>query len=171
MKRRDLLIASAVAISQGYARADAPKVQSLDEALSWLGKLDKAAHAKTTGEWPLVAVLEHLSQSVEMSMNGFPKPNSALFQDTVGSAAFGFFKWRGRMSHSLSEPVPGALALSEAGDWRPASARLAAALSRFKAHQGPLKPHFAYGLLDKDDFARAHVMHIANHQDEILVIL
>ena len=73
------------------------------------------------------------------------------------------------MSHSLGEPIPGAATLSSAGDWRAASARLAAALSRFKAHQGPLQPHFAYGLLSKGDFARAHVMHITNHQDEIML--
>ncbi|MES2512316.1 MAG: DUF1569 domain-containing protein [Pseudomonadota bacterium] len=172
MKRRDFIshtLLTSAALANGFAWADMPKVQSLDDALLWLGKIDKAGNARSTGTWPLAAVMEHLAQSVEMSMDGFPKPNSALFQHTAGSAAFAVFKWRGEMSHHLSEPIPGAPVLTQAADWRPASARLRAALSRFMQHQGPLKPHFAYGLLSKDNFARAHVMHIANHQDEILI--
>ena len=43
------------------------------------------------------------------------------------------------------------------------------AIQRFAAHNGALKPHFAYGALAKSDFALAHGLHIANHQDEILV--
>lgn len=149
--------------------ADLPKVQSLDDVLRWLAALEKAGGARTTGAWPLVSMLEHMAQSVEMSMDGFPQPKSALFQNTAGAAAFAVFKWRGRMSHGLSEPIPGAAALTPAGDWRPASARLGAAVTRFGLHQGPLKPHFAYGALSKSDFALAHTLHIANHQDEIVL--
>lgn len=149
--------------------ADQPKVQSLDDVLRWLDKLDKAASVKTTGQWPMVSVLEHMAQSIEMSLDGFPQAKSAIFQNTAGAAAFAFFKWRGQMSHSLSEPIPGAAVLSREGEWRPASARLRTAVARFTSHQGPLKPHFAYGALSKADFALAHVFHIANHQDEIVL--
>jgi hypothetical protein len=168
MQRRDFLLTTAAVFSGGYAMADQPKVQSLDDALRWLDALDQAASVQATGAWPLVSVLEHLAQSIEMSLDGFPQPRSAVFQHTAGAAAFAFFKWRGRMSHGLSEPIPGAPALSPAGDWRPASARLRAAIARFTPYQGPLKPHFAYGALDKTDFALAHAFHIANHQDEIV---
>lgn len=149
--------------------ADLPKVQSLDEVLRWLDRVEKSPGARTTGAWPLGSVLEHLSQSVEMSMDGFPEPKSALFQNTAGSAAFAFFKWRGRMSHGLAEPIPGAPSLSAQGDWRPGAQRLRAAINRFNSHQGALKPHFAYGALDKADFALAHAFHVANHQDEIVL--
>jgi hypothetical protein len=43
-------------------------------------------------------------------------------------------------------------------------------VQRFQAYTGPLKPHFAYGDLSRSDYALAHVLHIANHQDEIAVI-
>jgi Protein of unknown function (DUF1569) len=168
MKRRHFLLTSAT-LAGGYALADLPKVQSLDDAMRWLDKLDKAASVKTTGAWPMVALLEHMSQSVEMSLDGFPHPKSAIFQSTAGAAAFSFFKWRGQMSHSLSEPIPGAPLLATAGDWRPASRRLSATITRFNQHQGLLKPHFAYGTLSKSDFALAHAFHIANHQDEIVL--
>ena len=114
-------------------------------------------------------MFEHLAQSIEMSIDGFPQPRSALFQNTAGSAAFAWFRWRGQMSHGLAEPIPGAPALGAGADWSPAAQRLRTAINRFNAHTGPLKPHFAYGALTKPEFALAHQMHISNHQDEIVL--
>jgi hypothetical protein len=172
MKRREF-VAGAVSVAAlsagGWAMADEPKVQSLSHALKWLDTLEKAASVKTTGQWPMLPVLEHLAQSIEFSMSGFPQPKSALFQNTAGAAAFAFFKWRGRMSHGLAEPIPGAAALTMQGDWRLGAARLRTAIDKFNAHSGPLMPHFAYGALDKAEYTLAHVFHIANHQDEIAV--
>jgi hypothetical protein len=117
----------------------------------------------------MLAVFEHLAQSIEMSLDGFPQPKPAWFQATVGSAAFAFFGLRGRMSHGLTEPIPGAPELTQHEDWKPGAERLRVAVGRFKAHTGPLHPHFAYGALSRPDFARAHAFHIANHQDGIVV--
>jgi Protein of unknown function (DUF1569) len=171
MNRRKVLLTPLVlALATSSALADLPKVQSLDEAVRWLDRLEKASAVKTSGAWPLVAVLEHLAQSIEMSMDGFPAPNSALFQSTVGAAAFAVFGWRGKMSHSLTDPIPGAPPLSQMGNWQPAAARLRAAITRFNASKADaLRPHFAYGKLSKPDFAMAHAFHIANHQDEIVL--
>lgn len=145
------------------------KVQSLSQALFWLDQLEAAPDVKATGAWPLSAVLEHLSQSIEMSMDGFPQAKSAWFQNTLGATAFTLFKWRGKMSHSLAEPILGAPALSPAPSWRPAAQRLRTAIARFNTYSPALKPHFAYGTLSKSDYAIAHSLHIANHQDEIAV--
>lgn len=149
--------------------ADLPKIRTLDDSMRWLDRIEKAGSVKTSGAWPVGAVLEHLAQSIEMSMDGYPQPRGELFQRTAGTAAFAYFKWRGEMSHGLAEPIPGAPALVAGADWRPAALRLRQAIKRFSAHTGPLKPHFAYGPLAKEDFALAHRLHIANHQDEIVV--
>jgi Protein of unknown function (DUF1569) len=174
MQRRSFLlhsaaIASSVAVPAQLWAQEAGKVQSLAGALLWLDQLEAAPGVKTSGAWPLSAVLEHLSQSIEMSMDGFPQPKSALFQNTVGTAAFTVFKLRGKMSHSLAEPIPGAPVLTPSLAWRPAAARLRAAITRFNGNSAALKPHFAYGNLSKSDYAVAHSMHIANHQDEISI--
>ena len=145
------------------------KVQSLSDALRWLDQLQQAPGIKTTGAWPLVAILEHMAQSIEMSMQGFPQPKSALFQNTLGTAAFTVFKWRGAMNHSLSEPIPGAAVLTTTGAWQSTAGRLQKAIEAFNASKEPLKPHFAHGKLSKADFALAHTLHIANHQDEIAI--
>lgn len=104
-----------------------------------------------------------------MSLDGFPEPKSALFQATAGAAAFTFFKWRGKMSHGLTEPIPGAARLAQVDDWCLAGPRLRAAIIRFSRFNGALKPHFTYGRLSRADFSLAHVFHIANDQDEIVV--
>jgi hypothetical protein len=150
------------------AFAAAP-VQSLDDALRWLDAVERSPSARTTAGWPLPAVLEHLAQSIEYSMTGFPQQKSALFQATVGAAAFAVFKWRGRMSHGLTEPIPGAPALTPSGSLPPAAQRLRSAVERFNGYGGALQPHFAYGALDKRDYALAHAMHIADHQREIVL--
>jgi Protein of unknown function (DUF1569) len=174
MQRRSFLtrtsvIATAICLPAPLFANDSAKVQSLAHALLWLDQLEAAPGVKTSGAWPLSAVLEHLAQSIEMSMEGFPQPKSALFQNTVGSAAFTIFKFRSQMSHSLAEPIPGAPVLTPSPAWRPSAARLRAAIARFTTHSAPLKPHFAYGNLSKPDFAIAHSMHMANHQDEISI--
>lgn len=146
----------------------AQTVRSLTEALHWLDAIDRTP-ARSTGQWPLSAVLQHLAQSIEMSMDGFPLPKPRWFQATVGSAAFAVFGWRGQMSHGLAEPIPGAPALDMQQALPLASHRLRAAIQRFEAHTQPLQPHFAYGALSKSDYALAHTLHIADHQREITV--
>ena len=172
MKRRTLLqtplLAASIAATP-WARADEPRVTTLSDGQRWLDRLQAAREVRTTGAWPLPAVLEHLAQSIEMSMDGFPQPRGALFQNTLGAAAFAVFSWRGRMTHGLAEPIPGAPALRHDAPLPEAAARLRAAMDRFERHQGALAPHFAYGTLDKVRFAQAHSFHIANHQDEIVV--
>jgi hypothetical protein len=143
--------------------------RSLDDCLRWLDSVDRAASVNTTGAWPLSTILEHLAQSVEMSIDGYPVAKGALFQNTAGRAAFNVFRWRGRMRHGLAQPIPGAPMLGAGADWQAAAQRLRGAIARFEAHQGTLEPHFAYGALSKQDYALAHCMHIANHRDEIVV--
>lgn len=168
MKRRTLLQAPLL-LAPLTGWADSPTVGSLPDARRWLDRLAAARGARSTGAWPLPAVLEHLAQSIEMSLDGYPQPRSALFQNTLGAAAFAVFQWRGRMSHGLDEPIPGAPPLALPGDLTASVARLRAAIARFDGHSGALAPHFAYGRLDKAQYARAHAFHIANHQDEIVL--
>ena len=114
--------------------------------------------------WTWSQTLEHCAQSIEFSLVGFPEPKSAVFQHTAGAAAFSLFAWRGRMSHNLAEPIPGAPLLdAHTPDASAALARLKAAVTAFEAHPGPLHPHFAYGVLSRSQYEQAHAMHLANH--------
>ena len=170
MNRRHFLVTQSLLVASPLAFATSTqKVQTLNGALIWLDLLEKSTTPRATGAWPLAAVLEHLAQSIEMSMSGFPEPKSAIFQSTVGAGAFAVFKWRGKMTHALNDPIPGAPALTSSGSWQTSAQRLRKAILDFDGFSGAIKPHFAYGALSKREFAQAHVFHIANHQDEIIL--
>jgi hypothetical protein len=169
-RRRLLLAAGAVPLA-GLAACSEPPLATFPDfdavrrTLSALGP-----QARTTSGWPLAQVLQHAAQSIEFSLDGFPAPKSPLFQSTVGKGAWSVFNARGRMSHSLTEPIPGAPALDAALPLERASTRLVAAIERFERHGGTLRPHFAYGELDKRAYTRAHLMHLANHWTEVATI-
>lgn len=136
---------------------------SLDEALAELAQLAGSGEPVSHTTWNWAKTLTHCAQSIEFSMTGFPESKSALFQNTVGAAAYNVFAWRGRMTHDLAEPIPGAPALDDATDIPTAETRLRAAIEQFRQWQGEFKPHFAYGELSKAQYELAHAMHLANH--------
>jgi hypothetical protein len=165
-QRRRLLLA-APAVPLALAGCGSASVQTLPTVAVALQAIEGLATGwRSTGAWSLAQVLNHAAQSIEYSMNGFPESKSALFRATLGSAAFAVFDARGAMSHSLAEPIPGAPALAAADALPAAIGRASTALRAFEAHAGSLAPHFAYGTLDKAQYTRAHLMHLANHWSE-----
>ena len=138
--------------------------RALDTAFKRLDQLD-LSKIQSTGDWDLGRMFSHLAQGVEFSMQGFPKQKPKLFQATVGKAAFTLFHLRGRMSHGLDQEIPGEVITNVTAD--EGLQRLWTSLETFRDHSDPLHPHFAYGLLSKTRFARAHLLHIDNHLEEI----
>ncbi len=116
-----------------------------------------------SGDWNAIVTLHHLAQSIEFSMTGYPEHKPDWFKSTAGKAAFKVFSAKGQMKHGLAEPIPGAPDLIDDGNIQNAYQRLVLALNNFADYSGPLKPHFAYGELSKEDYALAHVMHVNNH--------
>lgn len=149
------------------AKPDVRTFADIDGARRWLDALSRQASARSLTEWSLAQVLEHAAQSVEFSLHGFPEAKPAWFQASAGALAFAVFDRQGAMRHGLTEPIPGAPGLA-ATELAPAAQRLDAALQAFVTHAGPLMPHFAYGALDKAQYTRAHLMHLANHAEMIV---
>ncbi len=163
MQRRSVL-AAGVAAPVLLGGCDVKPVAQFADIAAALRALETLPPTARMAEgWTLTQVLEHAAQSVEFSLRGFPQLKPAWFSATVGKLAFATFDARGRMSHGLSEPIPGAPALASALALPDAVARLTKALKDFDTHTGPLRPHFAYGALDKGAYARAHLMHLADH--------
>jgi Protein of unknown function (DUF1569) len=102
-------------------------------------------------------------------MSGYPEQDSIFFQNTVGKLVFSFFSSKGKMTHGLTDPVPGAPPLEIQEDPTSALVRLRTALMDFQDYQGQLKPHFSYGELSKEEFAVAHVIHLNNHLEELKI--
>ncbi len=144
----------------------AERFASVDAALNTLAAL-KTQASRMTGAWDLPHVLHHTAQSIEYSMSGFPQLRPAWFRATLGSYAFALFNARGQMTHELAEPIPGSTAITQGQPLAPAIDQAVAALQAFDRHTGALAPHFAYGALDKAAYTRAHLMHLANHWNEV----
>lgn len=169
MNRRRLLLAAAA----GFVGAGAGVWQTLGPALP-SAQLSLAAVRERllatreqalaySGAWSLSELWQHLAQSIEFSMQGFPELKPAWFRGSVGPAAFAVFGARGAMRHGLDEPIPSAPALQAGEAEAQAFNRLITALDQFVAWQGPLQPHFAYGALDKQEYALAHALHVMDH--------
>ena len=97
------------------------------------------------GEWDPAQIFTHCAQSVEYSMSQFPEHKSNLFKSTIGKLAFSAFSSKGKMTHALNEPIPGAPKLNKKVDAIMALNRLKKSLVDFNNYQGTLAPHFAYG--------------------------
>lgn len=151
------------ACSHGDAIDRQLRFSSLGAALDEAERLAGNAPLDPGPGWTLPQTFVHCAQSIEFSMSGFPQMKSAVFQNTVGSAAFNVFAWRGTMSHDLTEQIPGAPSLADKTDPDASLLRLRRSIEAFQAAQEPLQPHFAYGALSKSDYELAHAMHLANH--------
>lgn len=139
------------------------KFRSLSEAMKEADRLVSKNVVLPETAYSLPQTLIHCAQSIEYSMSGFPESKSSLFQNTLGSAAVSLFLWRGRMSHNLTEGIPGAPSLSSDVDAVTALERLRTSIDHFDSSKEPLQAHFAYGLLNKSDYESAHALHLANH--------
>ena len=116
--------------------------------------------------WSLYKVVNHLAQSMEYSMTGYPELDPPA-QQAVAKLAFETFKAQGYMTHALDAPVPGAPEIPADGPTPEAYERLRNACSDFQNFTGALHPHFSYGELSYEDWELAHSFHCANHFSEI----
>ena len=163
-----VLLAATAAAGVGYVATHSNQpiamngFSDLAHAMRTLERL-REAPLHTRSGWDLAHVLHHSAQSVEYSLDGFPQLKPAWFRASLGSMAFAVFSARGKMSHGLEEPIPGAPVIASGQPLNAAVEHLMNALNRFERHSAALAPHFAYGALSKSEYMRAHLMHLANH--------
>jgi hypothetical protein len=175
MKRRQFiktsiaLGGSIVAVSGGaYFVIDETNISELKIA-SALKKLALLSEQNliSTGRWNLAKIFIHCAQSVEYSMSEFPEHKSRLFKQSIGKLAFSVFSSKGKMTHGLSENIPGSPPIDSTLNTTEALNRLKKALLEFDNYKEEFAPHFAYGELTKSEYEIAHVMHLYNHLQEV----
>jgi hypothetical protein len=107
--------------------------------------------------------LTHCAQSIEYSMSGYPQLRSGFFRAVIGPLAKRKFIKAGMMSHDVGAVLAGAPALAADADLAGALARLRGAIAAFRAWEGALAPHLAYGVCSKAEYEALHAMHVADH--------
>jgi hypothetical protein len=131
-----------------------------------LSPIEKNLHIDSA--WSIGTVLSHCAQSIRYSISGYPQMKSAFFRGTIGFLVFSIFSLRGKMNHGLEEPIPGAEKIELQLPFELGKKELLEAIQNFEATQVEnLKPHFAYGELNKKDYDSAHALHIKNHFERI----
>lgn len=124
------------------------------------------AELSSNGSWNPSQIFQHLTQSVQGSLQGYPQHKAAWFTHSIGPVALKAFKTAGAMHHPLDEAIPGMPTLDAAIPQQKALQSLLKVLEQF-AQSSQLAPHFAYGVLDHQDYEAAHVMHIRQHLQQI----
>lgn len=157
---------------------------SLANTVQWLQAIEPEKLVSNTS-WSIASTLIHMAQSIECSMTGYPEHKPQLFKDTLGTLAFSAFEAKGAMTHNLEEPIPGINTKKSVNNnveskqkrdtknnkspVQAAKQRLIDALLMFDSYQQPLSEHFAYGVLNKQQYTAAHLMHIYNHFSAITI--
>lgn len=136
-------------------------MRTFDEALAALSALGELKPGP--GGWSPGQVLAHCAQSIELSLTGFPRQRSWVVRNVFGPLVKRRFLKAGRMTHDLVGPIPGADELDPATTQDEGRERLVRAIASFRAHQGPLQPHFAYGAVSREEYEALHTMHLADH--------
>jgi Protein of unknown function (DUF1569) len=120
--------------------------------------------AKEAGAgWSLPQALAHCAQAIELSIAGFPRVRSRVFQSLLGRAIKRRFLRRGVMLHNRVASIPGAPPMAPDVTRAEALARLRRAIAAFEAYDGVCAPHFTYGPTTKAEYEALHAMHLADH--------
>lgn len=135
-------------------------VTALDQLTGLLDSLDP--NLRSDG-WTLPQALSHCAQSVEYSISGYPRLRSGLFRATIGPIVKRKFLRAGRMKHDLTAPVAGAPDLPTSLTFADSRDRLRAAVTAFRAHDGELAPHLAYGVCSRSEYETLHLLHLEDH--------
>ena len=170
MNRRKFLLTSVASIgvigtASWLAIPKQNKPLTINAAIEQLNALE-LDQIHFDSSWNAAQIFDHMAQSVEYSMSGYPSHKPEWFKLTLGVAAFSAFSTKGKMTHNLTEAIPGAPSLTN-DNTKQAHQRLIAALSNFSQYKQALKPHFAFGPLSHSEYEQAHVMHIYNHLEQL----
>ena len=104
---------------------------TIQSAIQHLDSL-KDKKISSSGNWNPAQIFNHLAQSIEYSMIGYPQHKSNMFKNTIGLVAFSVFSTRGQMTHGLSDGIPGASLLNAKEDSLLALQRLKQSLIDFE---------------------------------------
>ncbi|HVL02430.1 MAG TPA: DUF1569 domain-containing protein [Dongiaceae bacterium] len=171
MSRKAFLkLTAGVALAAGFSpllagcsnNGRALRFKTINDILVELALIEVNQPVTLQQPWSLYKILNHLAQSMEYSMTGYPQLDPPAMQ-AVAKLAFNTFKAQGYMSHDLGAVVPGAPEIPTEGPMEDAFQRLRNSCSDFENFTGALHPHFSYGQLTPEEWELAHSFHCADH--------
>jgi hypothetical protein len=137
-----------------------PRFRNYDEMLADADSLLAKGYGRV-GNWSLGQACDHLSKTMERSLDGFPSKAPLPFRILARWVALGSI-----LKHKQTKrrfPAPSYLEPPDAQDDRAAVERLRAAVSRLKGHTGELQTHPVFGKLTPTQWQEVHLWHGEHH--------
>jgi len=117
---------------------------------------------ETVGNWSLGRICNHLTATLQASIEGFGPGPPAIVRATFGRLGKRLLLRSGRMVEGL--PIPGLpTGPSTEFDARAEAEALRGALRYYGSYRGPFAPHPVFGPFTADEWTRAHQIHCAHH--------
>lgn len=116
--------------------------------------------------WSPYKTFVHCAQTINYSMEGYPKYKPLIVQLTIGRFVFKKYMKQGYMKHNLSAPVQGSPFIEDSSDINLGIDILINAIDRFQEYDGFFKRHLIFGNLTKEEYEIYFAMHIKDHLSE-----
>jgi hypothetical protein len=137
-----------------------PRFYSFDEVLVDADSLLANGYGRA-GNWSLGQVCDHLANTMERSLDGFPSKSPLPFRVLARWVALPSILKHRQFKRRF--PAPPYLEPPAAQDDRGALERLRAAISRLKGHAGELQTHPVFGRLTRSQWQELHLWHCEHH--------
>lgn len=138
------------------------RFQTLDDARAELDRLEKGP-VETTGNWSYFQILAHCAKAINASMRGFSTKKSWFLRRLVGPLALRKVFKQGFIPAGAVSSAKGVSVQRVEGDEKAILAELKKLINEFEGYNGPLAEHPFFGKLNKKQWTRLAVMHLANH--------
>jgi hypothetical protein len=135
------------------------RFKSLEQVVLDVDRLT-VGHA-TVGRWSLGEILNHLTTTIHLSIDGPPTKRSLVVRRLVGPVVRQMSLWLQWIPEGISVP-PGYLPQPNSEFEKEADA-LRQAVERFCAHGGSFDEHPLMGRLSAEQWERFHRLHCAHH--------
>lgn len=113
------------------------------------------------GQWSLSQILQHLTLTLERSVNGFPAKMPWFVRKIVAPLIRGKIFAQRKLQAGLKAPVD--MVFSAGADEANEVKRFNEVLDRVKEYQGEFQPHPVFEKISPEEWRQFHFIHIAHH--------
>lgn len=144
------------------------KLNTFEDLLDELGKIERAKEIKTFGVWSVYQILEHMSENLYGSLHGFPKHQPRIVRMTIGKFMLRKILKSGFMRSGY--PNPNTPKTREEGDILSSLQKLRSIIEEFRSHQGTFAMHPVFDKLTGEEWSSLHLIHFSLHLSHLEVV-
>src|SRR5262249_54477251 len=115
----------------------------------------------TVGKWSLGEMCDHLANTMNRALDGYPKPMPWVVRRTIGPYILKKILKEGRMATGIQ--VPKILEPKSGTDATVGAETLRAAIERLQKASDPFPENAFFGRITKDETVRLQTIHCAHH--------